>query len=82
MTSENKNKQAEPDVETTTGEILDASTNQTPSTSTTTADFPEFGWSSYAERINGRFAMLGFASILLIEVFSRNTFFHWIGIFK
>ena len=30
------------------------------SPSATTNDIPEFGWSGYAERINGRFAMIGF----------------------
>jgi len=28
--------------------------------SATTNDVPNFGWSPYAERMNGRFAMLGF----------------------
>ena len=29
-------------------------------TSATTKDVPAFGWSAYAERINVRFAMIGF----------------------
>jgi len=33
------------------------------SPSATTNDIPEFGWSGYAERINGRFAMIGFLAI-------------------
>jgi hypothetical protein len=51
-----------------------------PATSTTTNDAPDFGWSPYAERINGRFAMLGFTAILLIEALSGQTFLHWAGI--
>jgi hypothetical protein len=41
---------------------------------------PSFGWSAYAERINGRFAMLGFAAVLLIEAISGDTFLHWAGL--
>ena len=47
--------------------------------SATTDDIPAFGWSSYAERVNGRFAMLGLVSILLIEAFTGQTFLHWAG---
>jgi hypothetical protein len=49
-------------------------------TSATTGDEPAFGWSGYAERVNGRFAMLGFAAVLLIEALSRDTFLHWAGL--
>ncbi|WP_094556332.1 chlorophyll a/b-binding protein [Synechococcus sp. 1G10] len=52
----------------------------TPTTSATTSDVPAFGWSGYAERVNGRFAMLGFAAVLLIEALSRDTFLHWAGL--
>ena len=50
--------------------------------SATTPDNPEFGWSRYAERVNGRFAMIGFIAILLIEILSNETFFHWAGFLK
>ena len=49
-------------------------------TSATTGDVPAFGWSAYAERVNGRFAMLGFAAVLLIEALSGDTFLHWAGL--
>ena len=49
-------------------------------TSATTGDVPAFGWSAYAERVNGRFAMLGFAAVLLIEAVSGDTFLHWAGL--
>ena len=49
-------------------------------TSATTQDVPEFGWSAYAERVNGRFAMIGFAAVLLIELLSRDTFLNWAGL--
>ena len=48
-----------------------------PTTSATTTDIPAFGWSGYAERVNGRFAMVGFAAVLLTEALSGDTFLHW-----
>ena len=53
---------------------------QPPTTSATTHDSPAFGWSAYAERINGRFAMLGFVAVLLIEALSSDNFLHWAGL--
>ena len=50
------------------------------SPSATTTDVPEFGWSGYAERINGRFAMIGLLGVLLIEAISRISFLEWAGI--
>jgi len=50
------------------------------STSATTNDIPEFGWSGYAERINGRFAMIGLMAVLLVEAISRISFLEWAGI--
>jgi len=41
---------------------------------------PAFGWTEYAERINGRFAMLGFMMLLLLELISRQDFFTWVGL--
>ena len=40
----------------------------------------KFGWSSYSETTNGRFAMIGFLAIVLIEVFSKQSFLKWAGI--
>lgn len=51
-----------------------------PATSATTRDVPAFGWSAYAERVNGRFAMVGFAAVLLIEALGNDTFLHWAGL--
>ena len=48
--------------------------------SATTTDIPEFGWSGYAERINGRFAMIGLMAVLLIEAISKISFLEWAGI--
>ena len=50
------------------------------SPSATTNDIPEFGWSGYAERINGRFAMIGLMAVLFIEAISKISFLEWAGI--
>ena len=39
-----------------------------------------FGWGQYSEITNGRFAMLGFAAIILIEMISKKSFLDWAGI--
>ena len=39
-----------------------------------------FGWSSYSEITNGRFAMIGFLAIILIEFLSQQSFLKWAGI--
>ena len=41
----------------------------------------KFGWSSYSEITNGRFAMIGFLAIVLIALFSQQSFLKWAGIF-
>ena len=40
----------------------------------------KFGWSSYSEITNGRFAMIGFLALILIELFSKQSFLKWAGI--
>ena len=40
----------------------------------------KFGWSCYSETTNGRFAMIGFLAIILIEIFSKQSFLKWAGI--
>ena len=40
----------------------------------------KFGWSSYPQITNGRFAMIGFLAIILIELFSQQSFLKWAGI--
>jgi len=40
----------------------------------------KFGWSNYSEITNGRFAMLGFLAIILIEIISQKSFLNWAGI--
>ena len=40
----------------------------------------KFGWSNYSEITNGRFAMIGLLAIILIELFSKQSFLKWAGI--
>lgn len=42
---------------------------------------PSFGWNAYAERLNGRFAMIGFVALLTLEAITQQTFFSWLGLF-
>lgn len=41
---------------------------------------PSFGWSTYAEQVNGRFAMIGFIALLILELVTHQDFFTWIGL--
>ena len=43
-------------------------------------DVYKFGWSRDSEITNGRFAMIGFLAIILIELFSKQSFLKWAGI--
>jgi len=40
----------------------------------------KFGWSSYSEITNGRFAMIGFLAIIMIELISKQSILKWAGI--
>ncbi len=52
---------------------------ESPVTPSTTPE-PGFGWTAYAEQINGRFAMVGFVALLLLELFTRQDLFTWLGL--
>ena len=49
---------------------------------TTTPNLPEpkFGFNDYAERLNGRAAMLGFVVALAIEYFTGQGLLSWLGL--
>ncbi len=61
-------------------QTLEISPTTSAATSATTSEVPAFGWSGYAERVNGRFAMVGFLAVLLIEALSGETFLRWSGL--
>lgn len=67
-----------PEISPTASSTTSATTRST--TSATTGEVPAFGWSGYAERVNGRFAMVGFIAVLLIEALSGETFLRWSGL--
>jgi hypothetical protein len=47
----------------------------------TTPDLePGFGWTAYAERINGRFAMVGLVLLVLLEWVTHQDFLTWAGL--
>ena len=80
MTSTNPEQKNEKDVfQTSDQPSEDSPESPISSTSATTQDEPAFGWSAYAERVNGRFAMVGFIAILLIEALSKESFLRWAG---
>ena len=54
--------------------------NKLDETSIEIEDEYKFGWSIYSEKTNGRFAMIGFLAIILIELFSKQSFLKWAGI--
>jgi hypothetical protein len=56
------------------------SSNPIPDSQTTPQPEPAFGWTSYAEIINGRFAMIGFVALLILELFTHQDFFTWLGL--
>lgn len=41
---------------------------------------PAFGWTQYAEQINGRFAMAGFVLLLVLEFFTKQDLITWLGL--
>lgn len=41
---------------------------------------PAFGWTPYAEQINGRFAMIGFVGLLVIEILTGQGLLTWLGL--
>ena len=76
MTSTNQNLNSKESTEKESSQI------NTKPESATTNDIPDFGWSAYAERINGRFAMIGFTAVLLIELVSNKAFLCWAGLIQ
>lgn len=41
---------------------------------------PKFGFNEYAERLNGRAAMIGFVLTIAIEYFSGQGLLAWLGL--
>ncbi|MGI8499724.1 MAG: chlorophyll a/b-binding protein [Hassallia sp.] len=41
---------------------------------------PKFGFNEYAERLNGRAAMIGFMLMVAIECFTNQGVLSWLGL--
>lgn len=41
---------------------------------------PAFGWTLYAEQMNGRFAMIGLVILLLLNLITGQDFWTWLGL--
>lgn len=41
---------------------------------------PTFGFNDYAEKINGRFAMIGLTILVLLELATHQDLFTWLGL--
>jgi hypothetical protein len=41
---------------------------------------PAFGWTPYAEQVNGRFAMIGFLALIVLEFFTHQDLITWLGL--
>ena len=41
---------------------------------------PKAGFTSYAERLNGRAAMIGFVAVVAIEYVTGQGFLSWLGL--
>jgi hypothetical protein len=46
----------------------------------TSATEPSFGWNIYAEQVNGRFAMVGFVLLLILELVTGQDLLTWLGL--
>ncbi len=53
---------------------------QTQPTVTPRLEEPKFGFSEYAERLNGRAAMIGFSLTLVIEYVTGQGVLEWLGL--
>ena len=61
---------------------MNSETSTAPESSQESLNQPEpaFGWTPYAEQINGRFAMIGFAGLLLLELLTGQGLLTWLGL--
>lgn len=53
---------------------------QTQPTTTPRLEEPKFGFNEYAERLNGRAAMIGFILVVIIEYVTGKGVLAWLGL--
>lgn len=62
--------------------FCEATMTQTPQpTVTPKLEEPKFGFNDYAERLNGRAAMIGFVVTLAIEYVTGQGLLSWLGLY-
>lgn len=54
--------------------------NEPQPTQVPNVEVPKFGFNDYAEKLNGRAAMIGFILALAIEYFSGQGLLTWLGL--
>ncbi len=54
--------------------------DKTQPTTTPNIEDPKFGFNKYAERLNGRAAMIGFILIVVIEYVTGQGLLSWLGL--
>ena len=81
MNSSEKNSSNHKENENKTDQIKDGSLNLQDENDQKSSDNDKyvFGWGQYSEITNGRFAMIGFTAIILIEIISKKSFLDWVG---
>ncbi|MBE9189224.1 hypothetical protein IQ230_02340 [Gloeocapsopsis crepidinum LEGE 06123] len=55
-------------------------TTQPQPTTTPSLEEPKFGFNEYAERLNGRAAMIGFLILVVIEYLTGKGVLAWLGL--
>ncbi|WNN91777.1 chlorophyll a/b-binding protein [Gloeocapsopsis dulcis] len=55
-------------------------TTQPQPTTTPNLEEPKFGFNEYAERLNGRAAMIGFLILIVIEYLTGKGVLAWLGL--
>ncbi|AFZ32898.1 MULTISPECIES: chlorophyll a/b-binding protein [Cyanophyceae] len=55
-------------------------TTQPQPTTTPNLEEPKFGFNEYAERLNGRAAMIGFLLLIVIEYLTGKGVLAWLGL--
>lgn len=52
---------------------------ETPTPESSEQPEPSFGWTAYAEQMNGRIAMVGILALILLELFTKQDLITWLG---
>ncbi len=59
--------------------MSDSPKPNSPANPPSTRPEPGFGWTAYAEHLNGRFAMIGIVALIVIELATGQGLIAWLG---